>query len=103
MRMPSPRVALTIAVLVGQVAGAPSKADAETSIRLAPVVSTGLEAPLFVTHAGDDSGRLFILERPGRIRIWVPGGLSERPFLDLAANGRVLAGGERGLLDLAFR
>jgi glucose/arabinose dehydrogenase len=102
MRIPSLRVALTTALLVGQVAGAPSKADAEVSIQLAPVVSTGLEAPLFVTHAGDDSGRLFILEQPGRIRIWVPGGLSERPYLDLAASGRVLAGGERGLLGLAF-
>ena len=33
---------------------------------------TGLEQPVFVTHAGDGSGRLFVVEQAGRIRILEP-------------------------------
>ena len=50
--------------------------------------------------AGDGSGRLFILEQEGRIRILAGGTLRQLPFLNLT--DRVLAGGERGLLGLAF-
>jgi glucose/arabinose dehydrogenase len=92
-------MASALAAWTGQVAVAPPPAHAQT-ISLVPVVSTGLEAPLFITHAGDGSGRLFILERAGRVRVLVGGTLLERPFLDIA--GRVLAGDERGLLGLAF-
>lgn len=60
----------------------------------------GLEAPLFATDAGDGSGRLFVLEQPGRIRILRGGRLLEEPFLDIT--DRVRAGGEQGLLGLAF-
>ena len=69
------------------------------ALALAPVVE-GLESPLFVGHAGDGSGRLFVLEQAGRIRIVRDGQLLARPFLDIA--GRISAGGERGLLGLAF-
>ena len=60
----------------------------------------GLAAPVDVTNAGDGSGRLFVVEQAGRIRIVRDGALVERPFLDIA--GRVASGGERGLLGLAF-
>ena len=68
-------------------------------IRLVPVTG-GLDTPLFLTSARDGSGRLFALERSGRVRIVEGGKLVARPFLDLS--GRVLAGGEQGLLGLAF-
>jgi glucose/arabinose dehydrogenase len=64
-----------------------------------PVV-TGLDAPVGVTNAGDGSGRLFILEQAGVIRIFQNGNLLPTPFLDI--RNRVLSGGERGLLGLAF-
>jgi glucose/arabinose dehydrogenase len=64
------------------------------------LVGDGLERPVFVGHAGDGSGRLFVLEQAGRIRIVENGALRRRPFLDLT--DRVLSGGERGLLGLAF-
>ena len=32
-------------------------------------IATGLELPVQVTHAGDSSGRLFVVEQKGRIRI----------------------------------
>ena len=63
-------------------------------------VATGLEHPLFVTAAPDESGRLFIAEQGGRIQVMRGGALLGQPFLDLG--DRVLAGGERGLLGLAF-
>jgi glucose/arabinose dehydrogenase len=63
-------------------------------------VATGLKAPLGVTNAGDGSGRLFILEQAGVIRIFQEDNLLPTPFLDI--HTRVLSGGERGLLGLAF-
>jgi glucose/arabinose dehydrogenase len=70
------------------------------AIGLAPIVTTGLRNPLYLTHAGDGSGRLFVVEQPGRIRIIQDGTLLETPFLDIST--RVRAGGEQGLLGLAF-
>ncbi len=60
----------------------------------------GLESPLFVGHAGDGSGRLFVVEQAGRIRVVREGRLVAEPYLDLT--DRIDAGGERGLLGLAF-
>jgi glucose/arabinose dehydrogenase len=63
------------------------------------LVTAGLNSPVYITHAGDTSGRIFIVERPGRIRIF-NGGLLPTPFLDIS--GRVKSGGEEGLLSIAF-
>ncbi len=63
-------------------------------------VVTGLNAPIWATAAGDGSGRLFIAEQDGRIRVLRDGNLNAAPFIDLS--DRVGAGGERGLLGLAF-
>ncbi len=60
----------------------------------------GLEQPVFVTSAGDGSGRLFVLEQAGRVRVVENGTVAATPFLDIT--DRVTAGGERGLLGLAF-
>ena len=70
------------------------------AIALEPLVAGGLERPLYLTHAGDGTGRLFILEQPGRIRIVRDGQLLEAPFLDIAKQVRFA--GEQGLLGLAF-
>jgi glucose/arabinose dehydrogenase len=63
-------------------------------------VATGLQAPLWVTGAGDGSGRLFVAEQGGRVRIVRDGTLVQTPYLDLS--DRIASGGERGLLGLAF-
>ncbi|MEX2264087.1 MAG: PQQ-dependent sugar dehydrogenase [Bryobacteraceae bacterium] len=68
-------------------------------IRVIPVLR-GLSSPVDIAHAGDGSGRLFILEQRGRIRIARNGVIQETPFLDISQ--RVVAGGERGLLGVAF-
>ena len=62
--------------------------------------ASGLDAPLWVTSAHDGSGRLFIAEQGGRVRVLRDGSLLPAPYVDLA--DRVTAGGERGLLGLAF-
>jgi glucose/arabinose dehydrogenase len=64
------------------------------------VVTGGLSSPLDVADAGDGSGRIFVAEQAGRIRIVRDGILVERPFLDIT--GRIASGGERGLLGIAF-
>jgi glucose/arabinose dehydrogenase len=70
---------------------------AAVRVALQPVVG-GLDSPVWVT--GDGSGRLFVVEQTGRILIVKDGVAQEPPFLDIS--GRVMAGGERGLLGLAF-
>ncbi|MGZ6329080.1 MAG: PQQ-dependent sugar dehydrogenase [Candidatus Limnocylindrales bacterium] len=64
-------------------------------------VARGLDGPVFATGAGDGSGRLFVVEQAGLIRIiGADGKLQTTPFLDI--HSRVLSGGEQGLLGLAF-
>lgn len=76
------------------------RSDALPPLAVTPIVTAGLVQPLYVTHAGDGSGRLFIVEQGGRIRLLSQGTLQSAPFLDIS--DLVLAGGERGLLGLAF-
>ncbi len=69
-------------------------------------VADGFRRPLFVTHAGDRSGRLFVVEQGGLIRLIKDGIVLPDPFLDVselvsrAARGNEYT--ERGLLGLAF-
>lgn len=63
--------------------------------------ASGFEQPVQITQPGDGSGRLFVVEQGGRIRIVdadgsTPSGL----FLDIT--DRVESGGEKGLLSMAF-
>jgi glucose/arabinose dehydrogenase len=68
-------------------------------ITLSPFVS-GLNQPVFLTHSNDGTSRKFIVEQPGRILVVQPGSSSPTVFLDIRS--RILSGGERGLLGLAF-
>ncbi len=69
-------------------------------------VATGWRRPLYVTHAGDDSGRLFLLEQSGKIWIVNNGRKSAQPFLDVSGliSPAALTNNytEQGLLGLAF-
>lgn len=78
-----------------------STTDPATQTFVLDEIATGLTKPLFVTHAGDGSRRLFILEQPGTIRIIADGVLLEQPFLDIREQVTD-AGNEQGLLGLAF-
>lgn len=63
-------------------------------------IADGLKNPVHITHAGDSSGRLFVVEQAGVIRIIDHGRLLSQPFLDI--RDRVNSGGEKGLLGVAF-
>ena len=63
-------------------------------------IAIGLTQPVYVVHAGDGTGRLFVVEQAGVIRIVRDGQLLRAPFLDVRR--RVIAGGELGLLSVAF-
>ena len=111
-------VALVIAVLsVGLLAGPaialpdPTPPDRQPSSSAAlangqlqlQVVAQGLASPLGIVNAGDGSGRLFILEKRGTVRVFVDGALQPGFFLDIrSVAGGLTTDGERGLLGLAF-
>lgn len=61
-------------------------------------VGTGFAQPLFVAPMPDGSGRVFVVEKGGRIRLLTPGAAATL-FLDIS--GEVSTDGERGLLGLA--
>jgi glucose/arabinose dehydrogenase len=63
------------------------------------LVASGLSFPLYLTSPDGDL-RLFIVEKGGTVRIVKGGTLLPNPFLDISE--RVSAGGEQGLLGLAF-
>ncbi|CAN5779220.1 PQQ-dependent sugar dehydrogenase [soil metagenome] len=72
---------------------------APVEVRLEPVV-TGLNQPLDFVNASDGSGRLFIVEKGGTVRILQDGELAAEPFLDIG--DKVTSNSERGLLGRAF-
>jgi glucose/arabinose dehydrogenase len=63
-------------------------------------VASGLSQPVDIVDPNDGSGRLFIVEKTGTIRILKDGKLSDTPFLDISDH--VSTGSEQGLLSLAF-
>ena len=63
-------------------------------------VFRGVANATSITHAGDGSGRLFVTEQIGRVLIHDGESLLNTPFLDIRT--RIRAGGERGLLSVAF-
>lgn len=65
------------------------------------LIVDGFSRPLLATNAGDGSGRIFVLEQGGVIRIVQGGAILPDPFMDIT--GQVGSGGnEQGLLGLAF-
>ncbi len=76
--------------------------DAADGIIQARRVGTGFAAPLYLTGVPDNSGRVFVVEQAGRIRILDPatGTIAATPFLDIAVT--IASSGERGLLGLAL-
>ena len=69
------------------------------ALALTPVVS-GLSSPVDLQFPNDGTGRMFVVQQPGSIRIVANGSLVSTPFLDITA--KVSSGGEMGLLGLAF-
>lgn len=73
-------------------------------MRMEMVVEKQIQSPTAITHAGDGSGRLFVCEQRGKIRVIRDGMLLPAPFLDLSSKlvPERTNFDERGLLGLAF-
>lgn len=63
------------------------------------LVATNLDNPTSLTAPAGEA-RLFVTERPGRVRIVDNGSTRDQPYLDIGA--RISTAGEGGLLSLAF-
>jgi glucose/arabinose dehydrogenase len=92
-------VSLALATLAAAAFAGVSLAAGAASPRLAVVVR-GLSAPVLVTQAPGERGRLYVVEQGGLVRVVERGRVLPRPFLDVRS--LVVAGGEQGLLGLAF-
>jgi len=64
------------------------------------VIVGDLDAPVDIAVRPDDPAALYVVEQGGRIMVARDDALRPEPFLDIA--GTVTAGGEQGLLGLAF-
>ncbi|RDI73486.1 Glucose/sorbosone dehydrogenase [Gaiella occulta] len=93
------RVTGLLAAVLVLLAGAGSADGQPSALRLQKVLS-GLDAPVYVTAPRSEPGRLYVVERGGTVRVVERGRLRRTPFLDISA--QVRAGGEQGLLGLAF-
>jgi glucose/arabinose dehydrogenase len=78
---------------------APPAPSGPLVLTLTPVLS-GLNSPVDLQNAADGTGRLFVVEQQGQIRIVSNNSLVPTPFLDITS--LVDFGGEKGLLGLAF-
>ena len=75
--------------------------DARAAARGVKLVRVGsFDQPVYVTSPPGDRSRLFVVEQPGTIRVMRSGRKLSRPFLDIRSD--VEAGGEQGLLSMAF-
>jgi glucose/arabinose dehydrogenase len=76
----------------------PDIATGTISVEVALV--TAADSPVELVPLNDGSGRLFVVEQAGRIKILRNGATGGTPFLDI--HSQIVAGGEKGLLGLAF-
>jgi glucose/arabinose dehydrogenase len=77
-----------------------SSAPIEGSTLAFDTITTGLNAPVFMTAPPGDAARLFVVEKNGTIVIIKNGSELATPFLDITA--KTTKGDEQGLLGMAF-
>jgi glucose/arabinose dehydrogenase len=76
----------------------PTAVPARRAVRLQRVGT--FDAPVYVTSPPGDRARQFVVEQGGRVMVLRDGRRLGTPFLDIS--DQVTAGGEQGLLSLAF-
>jgi glucose/arabinose dehydrogenase len=110
---PTRRLSAALAgVLLLSIVGSGAPVAAQEELRAPQGPEVGLEllaedltSPIFLTESPDDSGRLFVVDQAGQVRILSrEGELAEEPFLDVSDRIVELMESydERGLLGLAF-
>jgi glucose/arabinose dehydrogenase len=76
----------------------PTAVPARRGVRLERVAN--FVSPVYVTSPPGDRTRLFVVEQEGRVMVVRDGRKLDTPFLDI--RNQVTAGGEQGLLSIAF-
>ncbi|SCL34098.1 Glucose/arabinose dehydrogenase, beta-propeller fold [Micromonospora rhizosphaerae] len=89
-------VAIPSVAMMAMLPAAPSAAAPPADFQTSLVVGDGLDGPSGFEIAPD--GRIFVLERTGKIKIIKNGQLLPQPFADLPSE----ATGDRGLIGIAF-
>lgn len=89
----------------GEASPTPPASEPTTSPAWPPRVAlepawSGFDNPVLLTHAGDGSGRAFVVELGGVVRVVKKGVVLDAPFLNVSK--LVSTGGERGLFSIAF-
>ena len=87
---------MVTAALLATMLSAPARAVPPVDFQTTLVVGAGLDGPSGFEIAPD--GRIFVLERGGKIKIIKNGQLLPEPFADLPSE----ASGDRGLIGIAF-
>ncbi|MCZ2391774.1 MAG: PQQ-dependent sugar dehydrogenase [Acidobacteria bacterium] len=90
---------LLIAVLFGAVGAFAQPQPAPYTPRL-QTFTTSTSNPILLRSANDGSGRIFVAQQGGQIRVFLPGSRDSLLFIDLST--KISGGGERGLLGLTF-
>ena len=88
--------ALVGVTIAGTLTAAPASAAPPPSFQTSLVVGSGLDGPSGFDIASD--GRIFVLERSGKVKLVKDGRLLAQPFVDLPS----AATGDRGLIGIAF-
>ena len=94
------RSLLAFACLAALVAACAAGAAPERAQFKPRAVASGFSEPIYVTGAKGEPGRLYVVEQGGVIHVLQGGKRRGAPLLDI--RNLVQAGGERGLLGLAF-
>ena len=94
-------IALVVLLIVAFLFIAPAaQAEATPSVTVRLQALWRVDQPTTLANAGDGSGRIFILEKTGKVRVVRDGVLLDTPLLDLTS--KVSTESERGLLGIAF-
>ena len=96
------KLALLAALGAALAASCASAQSRETKAQQAAfrTFASGLSNPVFVTAPAGRPGTVYVVEKTGKVIVFVNGKRRAQPFLDLS--GQVSGGSEQGLLSLAF-
>jgi glucose/arabinose dehydrogenase len=91
-------VALAVTLQIMTIAGAADRPSSDVpKLQLQPVL-TGLDRPVYLTNHGTPT--IYVIEQPGKVRVYENGKLREKPFLDITSKANIDY--ECGLLSIAF-
>jgi len=74
-----------------------------TQVSFSPAFpSVSVTAPVFLTHAGDGTNRIFVVQQSGTIKVFANDSTATSSTTFIDVSNKIITGSERGLLGLAF-